>query len=230
MNKFQLIYKKLYSLYGPQGWWPLLDLGDVNHKKGDKNYGGYHPDDYGFPKTDQQVFEICTGAILTQNTAWNNVVRALDNLKRRKALSPDVIIEMPPGKLASIIKSSGYHNQKAKKLKAFAEFYVSLNGKVPSREELLQLWGIGRETADSMLLYAYKVPVFVVDAYTRRIFSKLRLIREKGDYDGIRAKFENNIPKDLAVYQEYHALIVEHAKRHYSRKPYGASCPLLNRL
>ncbi len=223
------IYKKLYSLYGPQGWWPLLELDNkekINITKSG-SIKGYHPKDYTYPKTDEQRFEICIGAIITQNTSWIQVEKALINLKRMNALNVKGIKKLSDGKLKETIKCAGYYNQKAKKIKLFVDFFSNLKG-LPTRDELLNIWGIGEETADSMLLYAFKVPSFVVDAYTRRIFTHLGLIDKKAKYEEIKALFEKNIPKDIIVYQEYHALIAEHAKRYYSKKPYGVGDPLKN--
>lgn len=217
------IYQKLKKSYGPQGWWPLLDFkGNNPTKTGSIN--GYHPGDYALPKNDKQRFEICCGAILTQSVSWVSVEKALINLRKLKAIDANAINKINIEKLKSAIKPAGYFNQKARKLKEFAKFYLQLKGKTPAREQLLSVWGIGRETADSILLYAYKVPIFVVDAYTKRIFSKLGFVKETADYDEIRELFEKNLPKDFKIYQEFHALIVEHAKQHYTKKINGANC------
>jgi len=150
------------------------------------------------------------------------------NLKGLKALTPWAIKKFSLEKLKKAIKPSGYFNQKAKKIKKFTDFYLSLKNRIPARDELLNVWGIGPETADSMLLYAFNIPEFVVDAYTRRVFSKLGFIRKDASYEEIKKLFEKNLPKNLKIYQEYHALIVEHAKKHYSKKPYGKKDLLLN--
>jgi len=226
MNKVQQIYNKLLKDYGKQGWWPLLDYKGNNPTK-TGSLTGYHPGDYSFPKTDNQVFEICIGAILTQNVGWINVEKALRNLKELKAINPENLLNLDEERLKEAIRPAGYFNQKAKKLKEFTKFYIELKGKTPKREELLDIWGVGKETADSMLLYAFEIPVFVVDAYTRRIFSNLKLIDENDDYDKIREFFESNLKKDIRIYQEFHALIVEHAKRYYSKKSDYNKCPLL---
>ena len=212
MNKIMQHYNKLLKKYGYQGWWPLLDL--HKSKKGVQPtktgfLRGYHPKDYSYPKTEKQRFEICISSILTQNTAWANVEKALINLEKIKAINPRVILSMDNKKIIQAIKPAGYFNQKAKKLKLFSEYYLSLEGKAPKREELLKVWGIGPETADSILLYAYKKPCFVVDAYTRRLFPKMK----EWGYDKIKSYFERHLKKDYKIYQEYHALIVENAKR-----------------
>ena len=211
------IYKNLLKSYGPQGWWPLLELGRIDYKPGDKHYGGYHPGDYSFPKNSSQIFEICIGAILTQNTSWNQVCKALINLKDRDLLDPNKVLRIDSKELGSLIRPAGYFNQKARKLKIFSEYFIKLGQRTPSREELLSVWGIGRETADSILIYAFKVPTFVIDTYTKKIFLNLGLIQKDWDYDQIKALFEKSIKPDLKIYQEYHALIVEHAKRYYSK-------------
>lgn len=217
------IYKKLFSMYGPQGWWPLIELNNekkINIAKSG-SAKGYHPGDYSYPRNEHQRFEICIGAILTQNTAWPNVERALINLRNAKLLDVHDIAHKPIAQIAEQIKPAGYFNQKAIYLKAFAKFFMQLQGKTPSRESLLGVKGIGNETADSILLYAYTKPEFVVDAYTKRIFLHLGLISKKSTYMEIKELFEANLKKDYKLFQEFHALIVEHAKRHYSKKPYG---------
>jgi len=224
-NKIRKIYGCLLQEYGHQGWWPLLDFRGKNPTK-TGSMRGYHLADYSFPKTKKQIFEICIGAILTQNTAWTNVEKALMNLKKINVIAAEKILKMNIAKLKKAIKPAGYYNQKARKLKEFAKFFISLKGKTPTREQLLSVWGVGKETADSILLYACKIPIFVVDAYTRRIFSKLGYFKKDADYDEIRHFFEKNLKKDYRIYQEFHALIVEHAKRHYNRKLSGVNCLL----
>lgn len=233
MNQVLLpIYSFLLKEYGQQGWWPLLgQKGCKPTKTG--SVTGYHPGDYDLPKTRNQVFEVCLGAILTQNTGWPQVEMALKSLHERNCLDPEKILDMDIEALKEAIKSAGYFNQKAKKVKIFTHYFLkSLNflsldqTRLPAREELLSLWGIGPETADSMLLYAFKVPTFVIDAYTRRIFIRLGMIHEKNSYDDIRILFEQSLPEDFILYQEYHALIVEHAKRFYQKKSNYEHCPL----
>lgn len=214
MNKIEKMYNSLYKKYGPQGWWPLLELNfkGINPTK-TGSMKGYHPGDYSYPSTEKQKFEICIGAVLTQNTSWVQAEKSLSNLNSAKILNPKSIIKAEHEKLASLIKPAGYFNQKARKLKEFSNFYSGLNGKTPSREQLLNVWGIGEETADSMLLYAFKFPSFVVDSYTKRIFSSIGIISKDARYSEIKSLFESSIKKNLEIYQEYHALIVEHAKR-----------------
>ncbi len=219
------VYDDLFEMYGSQGWWPLLDLGEVTYRKGSKNYGGYHPGNYEFPKTTNQIYEVCIGAVLAQNVGWVNAEKALNNLKGLKALNPEALMGLDNNKLKEAIKPAGYFNQKARKLKEFTRFFLTLTY-IPKREELLNIWGIGPETADSMLLYAFKTPTFVVDAYTKRIFANLGFIKEDAKYDEIKALFEGNLKSDLTTYQEYHALIVEHAKRYYAKKGEYHNCPL----
>ena len=217
MHFISHIYDNLVRLHGPQGWWPLLELEGSISKNPTKtgSIRGYHPGDFSYPKTKAQQFEICVGAILTQNTAWPNVEKALLSLRQKELLSPQALLKVEAAKLGEAIRPAGYFNQKARKLRIFSEFYINLERRAPTREELLSLWGIGPETADSMLLYAFKVPTFVIDAYTRKIFLNLGLIKKDWDYSRIKALFEGNLPKNLKLYQEYHALIVEHAKRYY---------------
>lgn len=224
-DKIEKTYLTLLESYGLQGWWPIVSHKGINPTK-TGSIKGYHPGDYSYPRNNKHVFEICIGAILTQNTAWPNVEKALINLKNEKALSPDAIKSMRPNKLRKLIRPAGYFNQKANYIINFIDFFDSID-KTPSREDLLSIKGIGNETADSMLLYAFKKPSFVIDAYTKRMLIKLGLADEKTDYEDMKKIFESTLKKDLNTFQEYHALIVEHGKRYYSKKPYGINDPLL---
>ncbi len=210
-------YSILREAYGPQGWWPLFSRRNTLGFDGK----GYHKGDYSYPRTDNDRFEISVGAILTQNTAWTNVEKALHSLVFNNAFSTAAIRSLPTAELAQCIRSAGYHNQKAKKLHA----YLNYKGPI-AREGLLSIWGIGAETADSILLYAFNKPIFVIDAYTRRIFSRMGVISEKATYDEVQSFFHKALPKKTQVYQEFHALIVEHAKQHCRTKPLCVSCPL----
>lgn len=219
MNKILQIYKTLYDAYGAQGWWPLI------------NDGGYHPNEYDFPKNERQIFEICLGSILTQNTAFASVVKSLENLNALGALDCKSIKQMPSDGLKAAIRPSGYFNQKAAYILEFIDFFERLGGRIPLREELLHVKGIGPETADSILLYAYNKAEFVVDAYTKRMLLHLGLIDENAKYQTVKDFMEREIQQEIKdtkelviLYQEFHALIVAHAKRHYSKKPYGAGC------
>lgn len=205
-------YEELLERYGPQGWWPLLELRDSKEKpskSGSQN--GYHPGDYAWPKTGAQRFEICVGAILTQNTTWTNAEKALLRLNEADLLNARAIASSEAATIAEAINCAGYFNQKARKLHIFAEFWQNLENRIPTRDELLSLWGIGPETADSMLLYAFSQPLFVVDAYTRRLLGSH--ISAKATYTEIQNLFMKELPQDVALYQEYHALIVEEAKQ-----------------
>lgn len=206
------IYKELQKAYGPQNWWPTTS----NNKE----------------------FEIILGAILTQNTAWKNVEKAIRNLKDNDLIDFDNIKKIKTDKLAQLIKSSGYYNQKAKKIKNFVRFIEDdYNGSVNNfindinhnnisliREKLLKIKGIGNETADSILLYAAGKPEFVVDAYTKRIFLRLGIVNDKDNYDEIKEVFTKNIPKNTRIYNEYHALIVKHGKHVCKKKPNCKEC------
>jgi len=205
--------KELFSIllkaYGEQGWWPA-----------------------------DTPFEVCVGAVLTQNTAWRNVERAIENLKREGLLSPEAIAEIDIGRLKELIKPSGFYNQKAERLKLLSEFIVrkggienlKREGRKRLRRELLSIKGIGRETADSILLYALEKPSFVVDTYTRRLLFRLGITeREDESYEEVKALFEREIPperKNVKLYNEFHALIVKHAKVHCRKKPRCGGCPL----
>ena len=213
------IYEALLDAYGPQGWWPVA--------------GRYHPGDYGVPKNEEETFEIIAGAVLTQNTAWTSVERALENLRRIEALNPCKILALSLDVLKSVIRPAGFFNQKAIYLREIAQFFAGLKGRTPSRKELMSVKGVGNETADSILLYAYKRPEFVIDAYTKRIVTSLGLADRGAGYMELKNLFESNLPRDVAIYQEYHALLVEHAKRFYSgkaREPSEASVDFLRDL
>ncbi|MCC7550326.1 MAG: endonuclease III domain-containing protein [Methanobacterium sp.] len=213
------IYEKLYDLYGPQGWWPLMDLESENLSKTGATHG-YHPLNYNLPETQKQKYEIILGTILTQNTAWTSAEKALLNLKNLDAIHPEKLLALEDDVLKEAVRPAGFLNQKSVYLINITNFFMSLDGRTPSRKEILKVKGVGNETADSVLLYAYNQPEFVVDAYTKRIFSHLGLVDEKTSYMALKKIFEDNLPMNVPIYQEYHALIVEHAKRYYRKKPY----------
>ena len=204
--------EQLCAAYGPQGWWPLLEHQGSNPTLTGR-LTGYHPADYSFPRTEAQRFEICCGAILTQNTAWSNVEKALQALADRSLLVPQAILAVDEERLQQAIRPSGYFRAKARKLRAFCEFYLRLAGRSPSREQLLQVWGVGPETADSILLYAYAQTEMVVDAYTLRVLRHHGYQRSQRSYAAAKTYCERKLPRSLAGYQEFHALMVEHAKR-----------------
>ncbi|MBP1626080.1 MAG: Endonuclease [Holophagaceae bacterium] len=209
-------FRRLLTDYSPQGWWPLLDHSGSNPTK-TGSITGYHPGDYSFPKTEAQRFEIGVGAILTQNTAWPNVEKALLNLKAASALDPHAILAMAGEDLGSLIRPSGYYNAKARKLQAWSAFYLSLEGAIPTRAALLGVWGIGPETADSIRLYAYGCTEMVVDAYTRRVLEAEGLAPKGTTYEALKKICIDHLPADPLIYQEFHALLVEHAKRTRTR-------------
>lgn len=197
------IFNILLEAYGPRHWWPA-----------------------------ETPYEMMVGAVLTQNTTWKNVEKALQNLG--KGLSPDFIAAADQEELAGLIRSAGYYNQKAVKLKALTSWFQKYSYDIREaekaegeklRHELLAVKGIGPETADSILLYALNKPYFVVDAYTRRIFFRIGFeIPPK--YEDLRLQIETNLPTDLSIYNEFHALIVEHAKQHCRKNPTCIDCPL----
>jgi endonuclease III related protein len=211
------IYHTLWDWYGPQGWWPLQHL--PHH---------YHPQQYDFPKTREEIFEIIYGAVLTQNTSWHQVEIALSQLDPlTKGFQPEILLELPSSVLKNAIRPAGYFNQKSEYLRNICQFILQLNGGIPSRSSLLSVKGIGPETADSILLYAFGQPEFVVDAYTRRIFTHLQLIPSAWKYPMIKKFFEDSVPQEVQVYQEYHALIVAHAKQYYSKNAHSNEDPLM---
>jgi endonuclease-3 related protein len=179
---------------------------------------------------------VIIGAILTQNTSWQNEERAIRNLKKARLLSPEALRRVPMRKLARLIRPSGYFNIKAARLKAFIRFLFKeyggiigeMFGEDPSllRRRLLKVKGIGPETADSILLYAGGIPVFVIDAYTRRVFHRHGLADGKMDYHDLQAWFMKALPRDTKIYNEFHALIVRVGKEHCGRQPDCRDCPL----
>lgn len=206
------VYNELRRRYGQQGWWPLY----VRNTK-DANYGIPYKDlkKYRTPFRDP-YFEIAVGAILTQNTAWKNVVRAIETLYHAKALTPKRLLALHPRRLQTLIRPAGYFRQKAKKLRLFSEWLAEEHKSDilrlkkykmhDIRYQLLQRWGIGKETADSILLYALNKPIFVVDEYTRRFCrARGKAFRE---YDDYRLFFESALPRSSKLFQEYHALLV----------------------
>lgn len=201
------IYNTLYSAFGPQHWWP-----------------GETP------------FEIAVGAILTQNTNWGNVEKAINNIKTQKALNAKILNEMPHKDLALLIKPAGYFNIKAKRLKEFLSFLTNHYKRSMKKMEaedthklrgrLLNVNGIGPETADSILLYALNKPVFVVDAYTKRVLQRHKIISEKATYQEIQELFHKKLPPNIKLFNEYHALFVRLGKYYCKPKPKCERCPL----
>jgi endonuclease-3 related protein len=208
------VYEILRRAYGPQRWWPVTPPGETR------------PRYTGGPETEPQRFEVAAGAILTQNTAWSNAARAIESLNAGRFLNPEALLALDEKSLAGIIRSAGYYNQKAKRLKILAAFF--LTGEKVTRQSLLALNGVGPETADSIMLYAFGEPCFVVDAYTRRIFGRLGLVNPDAPYEEVSRIFERNLPRRIRVYREYHALIVEHGKRVCKKAPLCEICLLRN--
>jgi endonuclease-3 related protein len=190
-GKLRAVFRSLQAAYGPQHWWP----GD-------------------------SPFEVMVGAVLTQNTAWTNVVRGLERLCNRVPLDAEAILALPGEELAECLRPVGYFNVKAQRLQAFCRAYLKAGGLEglrtlgtgKLRKLLLAIQGVGPETADDMLLYAFERPVFVVDAYTCRIFRRLGLLSGAEGYESIRHGFELALGPDSALFNEYHALIVRHGK------------------
>lgn len=200
-------YSALYEKYGPQNWWPA-----------------------------RTRLECATGAILTQNTSWKNVEKAIEALRENSMLSAEKIKAASHERLASLIRPCGYHNLKARRLKNFIDFLFAGYGGVMEnmltedtdrlREKLLSVNGIGEETADSILLYALGKPVFVVDNYSRRILRRHRLIPEGASYSEMQKLFMRSLSVDAEVFGEYHALIVKTGKLHCRKTPRCESCPI----
>lgn len=207
----QWVYQRLFGHFGPQQWWP-----------------GETP------------FEVMVGAILTQNTAWTNVEKAIANLKTNHALSPEAIAAAPYPRLAEWLKPSGYFNVKAERLQTFCRWLLEPGRRQQLekldthalRHALLSVKGVGRETADDMVLYAFSRPVFVIDAYTRRLFARLGLIAGDEGYEALRAMVEEAFGRgeeQVQVFNEFHALIVAHAKDFCRKRPQCSGCLLAER-
>ncbi len=202
------IYAALCKAFGSLNWWP----GETR-------------------------LEIIVGAILTQNTNWNNVEKAIDNLKERGLINFDKLYALGADELAHLIRPAGYYNQKARKLREMLKYLKQeYNGNLDElgeqsldviRSQLLKLWGIGPETADSILLYAFNMPIFVVDAYTFRVLSRHNFIPEDYTYDEIQEFFMDNLAPEVPLFNQFHALFVELGKRYCGkRKPLCDSCPI----
>jgi endonuclease-3 related protein len=201
------IYHRLMARYGPQYWWPA-----------------------------QEPFEIIVGAILTQSAAWRNVEKAIANLKAAKALSPEALRRLSLSEVAALIHPCGYYNAKALKLKSLAswlgKYYdddlnkLFIGNTDRLRQQLLSIHGIGQETADSIILYAAHKPVFVIDAYTRRIISRIGLAPDSNSYIAYQTLFMDNLPSDAGLFNEYHALLVCQAKDVCRNRPLCQRCCL----
>jgi endonuclease-3 related protein len=201
------LYERMLRHFGPQHWWP-----------------GESP------------LEIMIGAVLTQNTNWSNVERAIKNLRRDDLIDIEKLVKIDPSALAELIRPAGYFNIKAKRLKSLIDFvWREYEGDLDRffnlpidqlREKLLSVNGIGRETADDIVLYAAGKPTFVVDAYTYRIMVRHRLIAEDDDYEAIKEMFETHLPTDLALFNEYHALLVATGKNFCRKLARCEGCPL----
>ncbi|MBW8035584.1 MAG: endonuclease III domain-containing protein [Planctomycetes bacterium] len=206
-QRLKEIYELLFSSYGAQHWWP----GDGR-------------------------FEMIAGAILVQNTNWGNTELAIENLKAAGCLDAKKVFAMDTSELAGLIRPAGYYNVKAGRLKNFLGWlFENYDGDLSRlegldsyslREELLGVKGIGRETADSILLYAFQRPVFVVDSYTCRVLFRHRLIDAEAGYEQVREFFESNLAADVALFNEFHALFVRVGKEHCKVRPKCAGCPL----
>ncbi len=207
-GKLRKIYLTAHKAFGPQHWWPA-----------------------------KEPFEVMVGAILTQNTNWQNVEKAISNLKKNKVLNPRKLYCLKDNKLAQLIRSAGYFNVKTKRLKNYLEFYLeNYNADIGKmckidaqrlRLELLNVNGVGEETADSILLYALNKPVFVVDSYTKRIYSRHRFIPKNASYQDVQNLFMQNLKNDVKLFNEYHALIVKLGKDFCLKtKPRCAVCPI----
>ena len=204
-ERLRAVFRSLLGAYGPQHWWP----GD-------------------------SPFEVMVGAILTQNTSWTNVERGLDRLCDRIPLRAEAILSLADDELASCLRPVGYFNVKSTRLKNFCRTYLDMGGEEGMRaldagklrRMLLDINGIGPETADDMLLYAFERPVFVVDAYTRRIFERLESLTGDEGYEAIRHGFEQALGPDVPLFSEYHALIVHHGKHVCRKRPLCGECCL----
>ena len=217
------LFDFLLKKYGYQHWWPVTDKRHGVPVYLQRNV-----------LSENQMFEVCVGAILTQNTSWKNVEKSVVLLNENGLLFPEKIAKMNVVELARFIRSSGYFNQKSVYLNGFARAWIERFSDwcemdtLSLREELLSLKGIGKETADSMLLYAFQRPVFVVDAYTKRLIERLGFNVEL-DYDSLQLFFEENLDSNVWVFGEFHALIVEHSKAVCRKQPVCKDCFLADK-
>ena len=202
------LYEQLLAAYGPRHWWPA-----------------------------ETPFEVCVGAILTQNTNWLNVEKAIANLKEAGLLSVEALIRVDPLELGEVIRPAGFFNVKSRRLKSFVTWLMlRAEGSLETlfatdwrllRRELLSISGVGAETADSILLYAGEQPTFVVDAYTRRLLFRLELLpAEDSGYEEVRTLIMAALPQEVPLFNEYHALIVQHCKERCRKRPLCEGCPL----
>jgi len=206
-SDLMLYFQILLDAYGAQKWWP-----------------------------GETAFEVMIGAILTQNTAWSNVEKAIENLKQADIFSETALLAASHDEIAQLIRPSGYFNIKTNRLKQFCtslqqqggEQALRKLGTTALRKLLLSIKGVGPETADDILLYAFQRPVFVIDTYTRRIFSRLGKVAGDEPYEELRAGFELALEPDANLFNEYHALIVYHAKHSCKNKPTCINCPLMS--
>jgi endonuclease-3 related protein len=205
------VYERLYHAFGPQHWWP-----------------------------GQSPFEVMVGAVLVQNTAWKNVERAIDNLREADLLEPHALAAVPEAELAELIRPAGYYRLKTRRLKNLLDFLIEeydgsldemfASGADALRPQLLAVNGVGPETADSILLYACQLPVFVVDAYTARVLKRHGWIEPEADYHAIQDYFAAHLEEDVVLYNEYHALLVRVGHLHCRKTPKCDECPLREML
>lgn len=226
--RLRQLYDCLLGQYGPQGWWPTTPL------NGDEPR--YYPEGRDGALRPEEQWEIAVGAVLTQNTAWRNAEQALIRLAAGGVRHPAALLALKCADVAELVRPSGYYNQKTRRLRGLAGHIAATHGgcverwlgRPPDllRSELLELKGIGPETADCILLYAAGYPYFVIDAFTRRICSRLGLIDEVIKYAELQDLFTRSLPRDTAVYNEYHALLVRHAVESCRVRPRCAGCCL----
>ncbi|HLA84035.1 MAG TPA: endonuclease III domain-containing protein [Thermoguttaceae bacterium] len=207
----QEVYRRLFDAYGPQHWWP-----------------------------GQSPFEVVVGAVLVQNTNWKNVEQAIANLRDADLLSPRALFDTPVEELAELIRPAGYYRIKARRLSNLVRMIVEeydgdldamfAAGAATLREKLLEVNGVGPETADSILLYAGNLPVFVIDGYTYRVMTRHGWIEPEIDYHGLQEHFETHLPQDVVLYNEFHALLVRVGHLHCRKTPKCDGCPLAEML
>jgi endonuclease-3 related protein len=208
------VYDLLLEEYGRQGWWPLI-----------RTKGG-EPEYFGGPRNQRERFEVAVGAVLVQNTSWKNAAKALSALSEAEMIDPARLADASHEEVAALVRSSGYYNQKARRLGILASFFLEAGDGPPERESLLALEGVGPETADSILLYAFSRTFFVVDAYTKRLLSRLGVIRGNESYDRLRGLLEGSLERTPETYNDYHALVVVHCKRRCLSVPVCSECPI----
>jgi len=226
------MYDVLLEHYGPQGWWPLISFAGSNPTLRGR-LTGYHPGNFELPETEKEVLEVILGTILTQNASWINAEKALFILAEHDLIDIEKLIKTEATQLADLIRPARFNNQKAARIHTLMQYLqenpiasILARPLEELRPELRAIKGVGNETCDSILLYALKKSIFVVDAYTKRLLVRCGLLNPEAKYEDIQALFQSEIPASLEVYNEFHALIVQHCVHGCLKNPQCKECPI----